>query len=57
MCVSHHTRLLEQWERACRGFPAPPPEVVGDGGALYHRSNELLLAREDKSCREQLSPQ
>jgi glucoamylase len=45
----HRSRLLEQWGRVCSRFPAPPSELVSDGGALHHRSHELLLAHEDKS--------
>jgi glucoamylase len=45
----HQARMREQWERACSRFAAPAPNLVSDGGALYHRSHELLLAHEDKS--------
>jgi glucoamylase len=44
----HRTRFVEQWDRACRHFH-PLEKWSGDGGALYHRSRELLLAHEDKS--------
>ncbi|HEY6394213.1 MAG TPA: glycoside hydrolase family 15 protein, partial [Candidatus Binataceae bacterium] len=44
----HRTRFLEQWDRACRHFH-PLAEFAGDGGMLYRRSRELLLAHEDKS--------
>jgi glucoamylase len=40
-------RFLEQWERACRHL-RPLTQWAGDGGRLYGRSNELLLAHEDK---------
>jgi glucoamylase len=46
--VEHRTRFIEQWERACRHFH-PIQNWSGDGGALYNRSCELLLAHEDKT--------
>jgi glucoamylase len=45
----HSERMRQQWDRACSGFAAPAPNLVSDGGALYHRSHELLLSHEDKS--------
>src|SRR5208283_3621251 len=44
----HRARFLEQWERACRHI-MPLEKFSGDGGVLYHRGAELLLAHEDKS--------
>ncbi len=44
----HRARFLEQWERACR-HSLPLAKFSGDGGALYHRGSELLLAHEDKT--------
>jgi glucoamylase len=44
----HRDRFLEQWERACR-HSLPLGKFSGDGGALYHRGTELLLAHEDKT--------
>jgi glucoamylase len=41
-------RFLEQWHRASRHF-LPLAKFSGDGGALYRRSCELLLAHEDKT--------
>jgi len=46
--ADHRARLLEQWGRACSHF-LPAPKLAADGGALYHRSHELLLAHEDKN--------
>jgi glucoamylase len=46
--ADHRSRFLEQWERAVRGM-RPLDRLSGDGGALYRRSRELLLAHEDKS--------
>ncbi len=46
--AQHKQRFQEQWQRACREF-LPMGRFTGDGGALYHKSNELLLAHEDKS--------
>jgi glucoamylase len=46
--VENRTRFIEQWERACRHFH-PIEKWSGDGGALYNRSCELLLAHEDKT--------
>jgi glucoamylase len=44
----HRERFIEQWERAARHF-LPIGASSGDGGELYCRSHELLLAHEDKS--------
>ncbi len=44
----HRARFLEQWDRASRHF-LPLEKFAGDGGALYRRGRELLLAHEDKS--------
>ncbi len=46
--VEHRTRFTEQWERACHHFH-PLEKWSSDGGALYGRSCELLLAHEDKT--------
>lgn len=46
--VEHRTRFTEQWERACSHFH-PIQKWSGDGGTLYNRSCELLLAHEDKT--------
>jgi glucoamylase len=40
-------RFIEQWDRACKHI-LPLDEITGDGGSLYHMSNSLLLAHEDK---------
>ena len=40
-------RFIEQWDRACTHI-LPLEERAGDGGNLYHVSNSLLLAHEDK---------
>jgi glucoamylase len=40
-------RFVEQWDRACKHI-LPLDEIAGDGGSLYHMSNSLLLAHEDK---------
>jgi glucoamylase len=45
--VEHRERFLDQWHRVCRGLH-PFEEFSGDGGMLYRRSRELLLAHEDK---------
>jgi glucoamylase len=44
----HRDRFLDQWRRACSHFH-PLEEWSGDGGQLYRRSRELLLAHEDKT--------
>jgi glucoamylase len=44
----HRARFLEQWDRASRHF-LPLEKVSGDGGSLYRRGRELLLAHEDKT--------
>jgi glucoamylase len=46
--AQHKQRFQEQWQRVCREF-LPMDRFTGDGGALYHKSNELLLAHEDKN--------
>jgi len=46
--VEHRTRFLEQWERAVRRLH-PLEQITGDGGLLYRRSRELIMAHEDKS--------
>jgi glucoamylase len=45
---NHRARFLEQWSRACMHF-LPLERFSSDGGCLYRRSRELLLAHEDKS--------
>jgi glucoamylase len=46
--AQHKTRFLEQWTRACKDF-LPLGKHSGDGGRLYHKSHELILAHEDKT--------
>ncbi|MGH7917373.1 MAG: glycoside hydrolase family 15 protein, partial [Candidatus Binataceae bacterium] len=46
--VEHKTRFLEQWDRICRDL-YPLEKFTGDGGMLYRRSRELIMAHEDKS--------
>jgi len=46
--VTHRARFLEQWERAVRRLH-PLEQITGDGGMLYRRSRELIMAHEDKS--------
>ncbi len=46
--ASHRARFLEQWGRACAHF-LPLGRFSGDRGKLYHRSQQLLLAHEDKT--------
>jgi glucoamylase len=41
-------RFLEQWERVCTRM-CPLEKFSGDGGQLYRRSRELILAHEDKN--------
>ncbi len=41
-------RFIEQWNRGCRHL-LPLDRVTRDGGRLYHRSQSLLLAHEDKT--------
>jgi glucoamylase len=41
-------RFLEQWDRVCSRL-YPLEKFSGDGGQLYRRSRELLLAHEDKN--------
>ncbi|MCL5044539.1 MAG: glycoside hydrolase family 15 protein [Deltaproteobacteria bacterium] len=45
--AEHRGRFAAQWERARRHF-LPLERQSGDGGRLYRRSCELLLAHEDK---------
>jgi glucoamylase len=46
--AEHRGRFLEQWDRICRRLH-PLHKTCGDGGQLYRRSCELLLAHEDKN--------
>ncbi len=46
--AQHHARFIEQWERGCTHI-LPLDTVAGDGGDLYHMSQSLLLAHEDKT--------
>ena len=46
--ADHRARFIDQWQRACSHF-LPLQSHSGDGGELYRRSRELLLAHEDKS--------
>jgi glucoamylase len=46
--TEHRERFLEQWNRACRHFHTLE-RFASDGGTLYRRSRELLLAHEDKT--------
>jgi len=41
-------RFIEQWNRGCRHL-LPLDRVARDGGRLYHMSQSLLLAHEDKT--------
>ncbi|HBY93307.1 MAG TPA: glucan 1,4-alpha-glucosidase [Chloroflexi bacterium] len=45
--AAHRRRFAEQWRRACKHLRALE-QAACDGGALYHRSESLLLAHEDK---------
>ncbi|MGH7931610.1 MAG: glycoside hydrolase family 15 protein, partial [Candidatus Binataceae bacterium] len=46
--TEHKARFLDQWERVC-GHLHPLEKFTGDGGTLYRRSRELVMAHEDKS--------
>lgn len=46
--AQHRERFIEQWDRGCRHILLLD-RVAHDGGALYHRSQSLLLAHEDKT--------
>ena len=41
-------RAIEQWERGCK-HNAAMERLTGDGATLYHLSQSLLLAHEDKT--------
>lgn len=41
-------RFIEQWERGC-SHTIPLERAASDGGVLYHLSQSLLLAHEDKN--------
>jgi glucoamylase len=43
----HRRRFVEQWNRGCKDI-LPLEKMASDGGRLYHRSQSLLLAHEDK---------
>ncbi len=44
----HRRRYVEQWNRGCKHI-LPLQKVARDGGRLYHMSQSLLLAHEDKT--------
>lgn len=44
----HRTRFVEQWDRGCKHF-LPLDTVASDGAKLYHISQSVLLAHEDKT--------
>ncbi|HVN63465.1 MAG TPA: glycoside hydrolase family 15 protein [Candidatus Binataceae bacterium] len=46
--AEHRTRFIEQWQRACSHF-VPLEKWSSDGGTLYRRSLQILLAHEDKT--------
>ena len=46
--VRQRHRFIEQWNRGCR-HTLPLDRVAHDGGRLYHMSQSLLLAHEDKT--------
>jgi glucoamylase len=46
--AAQRERFLLQWSRACGGLH-PLEKQSGDGGMLYRRSRELILAHEDKN--------
>jgi glucoamylase len=45
--AEHRDRFVEQWEAVCSKM-LPLEKASQDGGDLYHRSQALLLAHEDK---------
>jgi glucoamylase len=46
---SHRERFIEQWQRVCHRMKPKFAAHTGDGGSLYHVSQNLLLAHEDKT--------
>jgi glucoamylase len=46
---THRARFIEQWQRVCHRMKPNMLAVTGDEGALYHVSQNLLLAHEDKT--------
>lgn len=46
--AEHKERFIQQWHRA-DSYLLPLGEQSHDGGALFHRSHDLLLAHEDKT--------
>jgi len=46
--AQHRRRFLEQWNRGCKHI-LPLEKAARDGGHLYHMSQSLLLAHEDKT--------
>ncbi|HET9494610.1 MAG TPA: glycoside hydrolase family 15 protein [Chloroflexia bacterium] len=45
--TEHRERFIQQWEAVCAKM-LPLEKAAQDGGDLYHRSQALLLAHEDK---------
>jgi glucoamylase len=46
---SHRARFIEQWQRVCHHMQPKMAAMTGDDGSLYHISQNLLLAHEDKT--------
>ncbi len=42
-------RFIEQWQRVCHRMQPKMTALAGDGGTLYHVSQNTLLAHEDKT--------
>lgn len=47
--ADHRTRFIEQWQHACRHVSPEKAKATGDHGRLYHASNSIILAHEDKT--------
>ena len=47
--TDHRARFIEQWQRVCHHMEPKMAMVTGDGGSLYHVSQNMLLAHEDKT--------
>jgi glucoamylase len=47
--TAHRARFIEQWQRVCHHMQPKMTTVTGDGGSLYHVSQNMLLAHEDKT--------
>jgi glucoamylase len=47
--AAQRTRFIEQWKKPCRHLLPGVEKAAGDKGRLFHVSNSIVLAHEDKT--------